>query len=97
MRNHGVSPFACEPDPFEQREQGHDDHEPDSLDAIHEALRDGDQETIRAVVQLSRCLYEMARHAHRGDDQGLNRSYHECRSVLDSMGDDDDSGGDHHG
>ena len=91
---HGViailGPFAHEPDPDEQHEQdnaGHDDE--DFLDAVFHRLRDGDKETTRALMQLGRCFQEMAGRAHVGDDEGLVRSYHQCREVLDHMSGDD--------
>jgi hypothetical protein len=98
---HGViailGPFAHEPDPDEQREQdsaGHDDD--DFLDAVFDALRNGDKETTRALMQLGHCFQQMAHRAHVGDEEGLVRSYHECRETLDSMCG-DDSEDDRHG
>jgi hypothetical protein len=91
--HHGViailGPFAHEPDPDEQREQddGHD--EDDFLDAVFHALRDGDQEMTRALMQLGQCFQQMAHRAHVGDEEGLTRSYHECREVLDHLCGDD--------
>jgi hypothetical protein len=66
------SPFAHEPDPDEQREQdstGHD--EEDFLDAVFHALRDGDKEVTRALMQLGQCFQQMAHRAHVGDEEGL--------------------------
>jgi hypothetical protein len=95
---HGViailGPFAHEPDPAEQRDEGHDDSEEDFLDIVFRALRDGDKEMPAAMMQLGHCFQEMAHRAHVGDDKGLTRAYHECRQTLDSMcGDEEDPNG----
>jgi hypothetical protein len=98
--HHGVlaiiGPFAHEPDPDDVHEQdaGHGDD--DFLSAVFSRLRDGDKETTRALMQLGHCFQQMAHRAHVGDEEGLVRSYHECRETLDSMcGDDGED--DHHG
>jgi hypothetical protein len=95
-----LSRFADEPqmqrdeDTLDREAVDDGDNEPDSLDEMFHALREGDEPIARGVLAVARCLQEMVAAAHHDNQRALEHWYRQCRHVFETMdmGSDEEGG-----